>query len=58
MSNMDLNRIKEKLRNRSSMGVNRNGQLREQNPNNDGSRDSQRGLTTLKPERFFIQERR
>jgi len=50
---MDLNKIREKLKNRTPLGVTRDGQLQEQDPRNDGTREERRGQTTLKPERFF-----
>lgn len=51
---VDLNRLSEKLKRQKPVGVNREGQLTEQNPDNDGSRESRRGRTTLHPKRFFI----
>lgn len=51
---VDLNKVAEKLRRQKSLGVTRDGSLREQDPNNDGSRQSRQGLTTLSPKRFFV----
>lgn len=50
---MDLNKIREKLKNRTPLGVTRDGQLQEQDPRNDGTREERNIPTTLTPKRFF-----
>ena len=50
---VDLNRVAEKLKKQKPMGVSRDGTLKEDNPHNDGSRESKKGDTTLEPRRFF-----
>jgi len=50
---MDLNKIREKLKNRTPLGVTRDGQLQEQDPRNDGTREERNAPTTINPKRFF-----
>jgi hypothetical protein len=50
----DLNKIKDKLDQQRSMGVNREGGMVETNPNNKGEKPSADGVTTLEPNRFYI----
>lgn len=51
---VDLNRIASKLKSRRRMGVTRDGELTEENPSNDGSREDKQGHTTLTPQRFYL----
>ncbi len=50
---VDLNKLREKLRDRRPMGVDRDGRITTENPRNDGSREDAKGHTTLEPKRFF-----
>ena len=49
----DFNRIADSLKKQRPIGVTKEGQLVERNPNNDGLREDSKGFTTLKPEKFF-----
>ena len=50
----DLNKIRDKLKQQRSMGVDRDGTIVETNPNNKGDKPSADGVTTLEPNRFYI----
>lgn len=52
---VDLNKIAEKLKKQRGIGVTRDGRLTDNNPENDGSGNTQdsENVTTLKPQRFF-----
>ena len=50
----DLNKIRDKLKQQKSMGVNREGGIVETNPNNKGEKPNAQGVTTLDPNRFYI----
>jgi hypothetical protein len=50
----DLNKIKNKLDQQRSMGVDLDGRMEEANPNNKGDKPSANGVTTLEPNRFYI----
>jgi hypothetical protein len=50
----DLNKIRDKLKQQRSMGVNREGGIVENNPNNKGEKTNAEPVTTLEPNRFYI----
>ena len=50
---VDLNQLAEKLKRQKNVGVNRNGQLTQVNPRNDGSQSNANGDSTLETKRFF-----
>jgi hypothetical protein len=49
---IDLNKIREKLRNQSNVNVTKDGRITPQDPHNDGTRRNLAGNTTLEPKRF------
>lgn len=52
MSNVDLNKLSEKLTKQKPVGVSPIGKLTPHNPKNDGTRESANGDSTLEPRRF------
>ncbi len=50
----DLNKIAEKLKKQKNVGVDKNGQLKEKDPFNNGDMGNSQGATTLMPEKFFL----
>lgn len=50
----DLNKIRDKVKRQKNVGVDKNGQLKEKDPINNGDMENSQGVTTLKPERFFV----
>jgi len=50
----DLNKIRDKLKQQRSMGVDREGGIVETNPNNKGDKPDSEAVTTLEPNRFYI----
>lgn len=51
---VDLNKLREKLKQRRPAGVDRDGKLDDKNPANNGTKPSPSGQTTLEPKRFFV----
>jgi hypothetical protein len=50
----DLNEIRKKLKQQRPMGVTKDGDMVETNPNNKGDKPNAEGVTTLEPNRFYI----
>ena len=51
---MNVERIKEKLREQKNVGVTKDGTLVERNPHNDGSRETSSGITTVQTEKSYL----
>lgn len=51
---VDLNKIRDKLKSQQPIGLNKQGQLTDKDPRNDGTEDHSNGQTTLTPQRFFV----